>query len=964
MHFATINAVDISEDFIREKLNSRSFCLTLWDSSGQIIDCSLGALDFFGVATKEEFHKSYPEFTPLYQPDGSLSVEARLHALSFAFKNGELSFSWVSKLADGRHFDALVRMYRAEYMEQPIVCVFTDEKFPKSGEARPVSAQSEEMTRDELVHIALDAAPLACFLFDNEFNVIDLNQHVVDLFGVDSKAEINRRPFVESAPPLQPNGEDSALYSYRQIAIALEKGVHKCEWMGQTKSKRTFNTEATLVRIPYGNDFAVMVYLRETDAEFELAKQTNEKRLSQHRLQALLDSSPMVFTVFDKEHDILECNEKVAQIFGLNNKEEYQEKFYELLPEFQPSGVKTVELAHKMIDKAFETGYSHVDEWWQNTIDGRPLPFEVYLKRVRLNDKYVVIAHAMDLSETFKRKEAERGMHKRLQAMVDSLPLLCVIYTEDFEILDINQNAETLFGIADRYDYVKYQWQFSPEFQPCGSPSREMAQERLDLVFKTGEGMRFPWMHQTLDKEPLPCEITLEPSHFGEQRVVLAYKRDMREHFKLREMQDVAQRRLQTMVDSLPSLVCVAYNRELKAIEINQVAESFFGIADKRMYVESPQLFFPDYQPDGRNSMEGVVETLTRAFETGESFTFPWMHRTLSGEPIPSEVTLEPVDFGGERVVLAYKRDMREHFKLKEMQDAAQERFQALLDSSPITCLIIDDEFKVIEVNKRGHELFGLKDRQEFIDKFNDLHPEYQPDGRSSVEKALEMTRMAFELGSSHFEWMHSTLCGDLIPCEVSLELVTLHDRKVIMGYIRDLRELKNTIAMKKHLEHLAFTDSLTGVFNRRYFMEAAQLELVHAQKAKLPFTLLMIDVDYFKSVNDRFGHLVGDEVLKILTRRITQVLREGSLMARYGGEEFIVMLRETEVSDAQIVAERIVKTISDTNFSIGGLEIPVTVSIGVGAKTNQTHFLSDIIKTADTALYSAKSRGRNMVVV
>jgi len=157
----------------------------------------------------------------------------------------------------------------------------------------------------------------------------------------------------------------------------------------------------------------------------------------------------------------------------------------------------------------------------------------------------------------------------------------------------------------------------------------------------------------------------------------------------------------------------------------------------------------------------------------------------------------------------------------------------------------------------------------------------------------------------------------------------------------------------------------LTGLYNRRYFTDTATEELAYCNKSEHPFSILMLDIDHFKNVNDTYGHAVGDAVLKIFASRMKETVRHGTITARYGGEEFIAALPSTNLANAAKTAERILESINKNPFKItDDLSIPITVSIGVAANKNSTQTLSSIIENADTALYTAKSEGRNRVVL
>jgi len=316
-------------------------------------------------------------------------------------------------------------------------------------------------------------------------------------------------------------------------------------------------------------------------------------------------------------------------------------------------------------------------------------------------------------------------------------------------------------------------------------------------------------------------------------------------------------------------------------------------------------------------------------------------------------------DFG---VQIAMSGEMTD-FINSEVERLSRQRLKAMLDSSPIPCVVVDESGHTLEINKKQLELFGVASKQEYLSKIGQLSPEYQPDGRYSCEKGKEKLKQAFETGSAYFEWMHCDHNGADIPCEMSIVRIDQPGQKLAFAYLRDLRELKSVIRMKEHLEALAYTDPLTGINNRRFFVLAAEKELESSNTEDKPFSLLMLDVDHFKEINDKYGHPIGDEVLRILTKRIKTVLRSDALMARYGGEEFVIMLKNTITKNAMTTAWRIRKTVERTKFSIEDQGIKVTVSIGVASKTSSSSSLEEIIESADAALYKAKNSGRNTVV-
>lgn len=163
-------------------------------------------------------------------------------------------------------------------------------------------------------------------------------------------------------------------------------------------------------------------------------------------------------------------------------------------------------------------------------------------------------------------------------------------------------------------------------------------------------------------------------------------------------------------------------------------------------------------------------------------------------------------------------------------------------------------------------------------------------------------------------------------------------------------------------LELRATLDGLTGVWNRRSFLEQSARALAHDRRQRQPSALLMIDIDHFKQVNDTYGHEAGDAVLRELCERIRSLLRAEDVPGRVGGEEFAVLLPGTPEEGAVLVAERIRETVAASNFLCAGEEIPVRVSIGVAERVPGEADVAPLLQRADAAMYAAKRAGRDCV--
>jgi len=179
---------------------------------------------------------------------------------------------------------------------------------------------------------------------------------------------------------------------------------------------------------------------------------------------------------------------------------------------------------------------------------------------------------------------------------------------------------------------------------------------------------------------------------------------------------------------------------------------------------------------------------------------------------------------------------------------------------------------------------------------------------------------------------------------------------------------LENMKQLKEYHESMSMVDELTGLYNRRYFYLQIEAALARSKRNRQPLCLLILDLDYFKAINDSYGHGFGDIVLKDVAKSLREEIRESDILARFGGEEFVIIFTDINRKKSKIFAERIRKRIASLGWKVQGQEVKITISIGVHCfveeALEQGNFDIDaLLNYADQALYAAKAGGRNRVV-
>jgi diguanylate cyclase (GGDEF)-like protein len=217
----------------------------------------------------------------------------------------------------------------------------------------------------------------------------------------------------------------------------------------------------------------------------------------------------------------------------------------------------------------------------------------------------------------------------------------------------------------------------------------------------------------------------------------------------------------------------------------------------------------------------------------------------------------------------------------------------------------------------------------------------------------------------------HKRVCGALFLTREG-ETFTARELRLLRIYCNQAAVAIDNAIVYERVENLAATDSLTGLFNRRYFEGALGRELARADRNSSSLALLLLDIDHFKSFNDTYGHAMGDLVLKKVATTLGRCLRQADVLARFGGEEFVVLLPQVSASGALDSAERIRASLEKADIHPGGPRKRVTVSVGLAMfpdnadnadSADSADGAVSLLKAADEALYRAKDAGRNRVV-
>lgn len=291
---------------------------------------------------------------------------------------------------------------------------------------------------------------------------------------------------------------------------------------------------------------------------------------------------------------------------------------------------------------------------------------------------------------------------------------------------------------------------------------------------------------------------------------------------------------------------------------------------------------------------------------------------------------------------------MSETHLVKDFWD--QEVFKHLLENLGCALLILDQEKTIVFANKKALELTGYE-REELLGRkpLELLFALFSPE-LCSLEKLLTE-------GQCEFDVLLKRKDGAEFFAHLNARLLNLNEKVsfILLTFI-DITERKE---LEKRLLEASIKDPLTGLYNRRFIDEALKRETAIAERYNVPFSLILVDLDNFKTINDIYGHDVGDKVLVSISKLLKENLRKADAIARWGGEEFLILLRNTKLSQALEVAEKLRNLLCGTEIPSVP---PISASFGVAAY-KKGESLDETLKRADLALYKAKAEGKNCVI-
>lgn len=669
-------------------------------------------------------------------------------------------------------------------------------------------------------------------------------------------------------------------------------------------------------------------------------------RENEERILAISHSSRDAIMMVDDEGGIVHWNPAAERLFGYGSKEVMGLRLHDLLVPEQDR-----EQAHKGVERFSRTGegpiFDGLLELEALRKDGRHIPIELAVSPFRFKDKWYAVGSVRDIANRKKRQQDLKRSEETSRALINATPDSAMLIEPHGTIVAINDIGAQQFGYGASTMIGKNAFEHL---------SRGMQQDHRNIVLQvlqTGEPVRYE--DRQGDRMQM---INVYPVKGDDGAVVelAIFCRDVTEQRKAEAALMQSEQRFRDVSESIGEFIWETDADGRFSFLTDDVLQvlgySASELIGKRPHKMTPEEDADDFRIwiDSTYTRRAPFSNIEVRYITREGRVI-WLQ--VSGAPYEDEHGIFR-GFRGAAMNITDRKETEETIKYNER------KLRALAESAYDSIIMIDAKGCVSFWNHASVELFGYTEEEAIGNPVNML-----------IIPEEERTRSAFGLkdkviAEKHtgFRTVQETIAmrkdGSRFPVERSIASFRLGNEWCAVATIRDITQRKATEAK---LRELATTDSLTGLYNRRRFMELAEREFARSIRYDRQLSLFMIDIDLFKNVNDTYGHSVGDEVLRALSETAILALRNADIIGRLGGEEFAVLLPETGGESAQEVAERLRQSVERTIINTAVADLQITVSIGVATRNSSTNVVETLLKEADVALYDAKQSGRNRVV-
>ena len=410
------------------------------------------------------------------------------------------------------------------------------------------------------------------------------------------------------------------------------------------------------------------------------------------------------------------------------------------------------------------------------------------------------------------------------------------------------------------------------------------------------------------------------------------------------------------MFETIPDAVMITRLNDGMIMEVNQGFTKISGYSAAETKGKTTHDLNLWYEPSERSRF---VIILT---ETGSIENMEFQFRRKNGRPIMGLLSARRIEMNSVPHVLSVIRDITSRKKMEDKLRENEQKYRFLTENSGDVIWHINRSYRIDYISPADEQIRGFK-REEVIG--TQIWPVFKPEGVQLIRQKIEHHQEVEQVGNNtqitRFEIEQRCKDGRWIWTEI---VAAPHYDKFgnLIGYHGISRDITERKQLVDQLYQQATIDELTQVPNRRHFMDLAEVELRKAKRYHHPMSIVAIDFDALKEINDTYGHLAGDRALSVFSRIVQQIIREVDVLGRFGGDEFLILLPETDNEQANLVMDRILDVLSTSPVYYGDKSFMIPISAGIASLEDWTDTLEELIDRADEALYESKESGGNQI--
>jgi diguanylate cyclase (GGDEF)-like protein/PAS domain S-box-containing protein len=606
---------------------------------------------------------------------------------------------------------------------------------------------------------------------------------------------------------------------------------------------------------------------------------------------------------------------------------------------------------------------------------------EMAILQARVRELELALSESKWAEEVIKQGEIIAA------ATIEGMPDGVMLVNMSGEIIYVNKACEKLLGYKAS-ELIGTSALKLPTYSR--SKDRVKAQEYLKKVIVKSHTKPIDMNALTKDGEEIPIAFTasvIKDAH-NNPKTLVAVIRDISERKQAEEALRDSEELERGMLEA--ATTGIYFLHDGKFLYVNRLFEELSGYTCDELLGR----YSLDYvHPDDRETVR------TKAIEVlkGQScspYEFRLMRKDSGIVWVLDRVA--SIQYKGKRSVLGTLMDITERKHAEEEVSRYTKQLETLfnigttvsqtLNLEDLLVNVLDKVLEVTGVEVTGIFLFDEKTKELVLRAHRGMSPSFMSDirvlskGDGVLKQVLETGKpLLVENISTDHRFNHRGAWKECVQSFAALSIMAKEKILGVMGIgsygyrefpeweVRMLSTIANQIGMAienaqlyEHALELAFTDGLTGLYNRRYLMDQIEREFIRAQRSKAPLSIIMIDLDELKKINDRFGHHVGDGFLKKVAKTVKVNTRASDVAARWGGDEFMLLAPGTDSKSACNIAERIRAQVERCTIKLEGIKVRITISAGIVSCPTHASVVTELLKEADEAMYNAKRGGRN----